>query len=77
LEVADVGLELATGKPLSARMIVPAASACCRAASSSNTWATSRSPSLGVARHQVIGMPSGAVSRYILKPQYQRLWLRS
>ena len=32
---------------------------------------------LGVARHQVIGRPSGAVSRYSLKPQYQRLWLRS
>ena len=31
----------------------------------------------GGARHQVMGMPSGAVSRYSLKPQYQRLWLRS
>jgi hypothetical protein len=58
-------------------MIVPAASARWRAASSSNASATSRSSSLGVARHQVIGMPSGAVSRYSLRPQYQRLWLRS
>jgi hypothetical protein len=30
-----------------------------------------------VATHQLIGMPSGAHSRYSLKPQYQRLWLRS
>ena len=30
-----------------------------------------------VARHQEIGMPSGAQSTYSLKPQDQRLWLRS
>src|SRR5918994_5593954 len=65
----------APARPLSARMMVPWARACWRAASSSNTWATSRSPRVGVARHQLIGMPSGAHSRYSLKPQYQRLWL--
>jgi len=73
----DVLFEGSTGKPLVGQEIVPAARACWRAAPSSNASATSRSPSLGVARHQVIGMPSGAQSRYSLKPQYQRRWLRS
>src|SRR5215212_397016 len=34
-------------------------------------------PSLGVASPQATGMPSGAASRYSLRPQYQREWLRS
>jgi hypothetical protein len=44
---SGVAFELGAGQALSARMIAPAARACWRAASSSNTWATSRSPSLG------------------------------
>jgi hypothetical protein len=43
--------------------------------SDSSAAATWRSPSLGVARHQLTGIPSGAVSTYSLKPQYQRDWL--
>src|SRR6266516_669615 len=62
-------------KPLSATMMVPGARPWARARSSSSASATSRSPSLGLARHQVIGRPSGAHTRYSLNPQNQRLWL--
>jgi hypothetical protein len=65
----------APAKPLSPMTVVPASSQ--GGVSASSSAATSRSPSLGVARHQLTGMPSGAVSRYSLRPQYQRLWLRS
>ena len=30
---------------------------------------------LGLARHQLIGMPSGAHNTYSLRPQHQREWL--
>jgi hypothetical protein len=46
-------------------------------ASPSSSAATCRSPSFGLATHQADGMPSGAASKYSLRPQYQREWLRS
>src|SRR5919204_3426765 len=60
-------------KPLSATMTSPGRS---RERSWSNSAATtSRSPSLGVARHQATGSPSGPASTYSRNPQKKRWWL--
>ena len=64
-------------KPLSPRMTMPGRRMCWRAAWSSSPSATSRSPWVGLARHQLTGRPSGLASTYSLRPRYQRLWLRS
>ena len=64
-------------RPLSAAMTIPWRSSPWSLASPSSSAATSRSPSLGLASPQATGMPSGAASRYSLRPQYQREWLRS
>jgi hypothetical protein len=63
--------------PLSAAMTIPGRSSPWSLANPSSAAATSRSPSLGVARPQATVMPSGAASRYSLRPQYRRGWLRS
>jgi hypothetical protein len=67
-QARDVPSTSAPARPLSTMRAWPG----WRLARSSKAMATSRSPSLGLARHQATGLPSGVVRTYSLSPQYQR-----
>jgi hypothetical protein len=59
-------------RPLSVSTIIPSRDAARSRAWASSSWATSRSPIFGLARHQATDIPSAMVSRHSFKPRYQR-----